>query len=423
MTASTVPVFLDCDTGIDDSLALAYLLRSPRARLVGVSTVSGNTDARQAAVNSLGLLALAGREDVPVAVGAHHFLEEDYAGGSPQVHGDNGIGGVSLPAGAEPVDEDPADLLLRLAREHGGELRLVAIGPLTNLALALRRYPELPSLLHSVTVMGGAALVPGNITAVAEANIRHDPAAAAEVVAADWDLTLVPLDVTMRHLMSEEHRSVLLASADPLARTVGEVLDHYFDFSIGHFGERTAAMHDPMAAAIAVGAVDLVSAPRVHVEVDTTAGPGRGQTVADLRGIYRDVHPDGARTRLVLSLAAPFAPPPHRRHHHPLTPPAPASSPTRGPRPPQPQSPRPRFRDREAETTPVSVSATAKRSPPPVSVSATAKRSPPPPASVGLGGAWWGRSQGGGVGRSDATSVADNAASGPTRPRRSHAGV
>ncbi|WP_236713572.1 nucleoside hydrolase, partial [Rathayibacter tanaceti] len=246
MTASTVPVFLDCDTGIDDSLALAYLLRSPRARLVGVSTVSGNTDARQAAVNSLGLLALAGREDVPVAVGAHHFLEEDYAGGSPQVHGDNGIGGVSLPAGAEPVDEDPADLLLRLAREHGGELRLVAIGPLTNLALALRRYPELPSLLHSVTVMGGAALVPGNITAVAEANIRHDPAAAAEVVAADWDLTLVPLDVTMRHLMSEEHRSVLLASADPLARTVGEVLDHYFDFSIGHFGERTAAMHDPM---------------------------------------------------------------------------------------------------------------------------------------------------------------------------------
>ncbi|QHF25369.1 nucleoside hydrolase [Rathayibacter sp. VKM Ac-2804] len=308
MTAPTVPVFLDCDTGIDDSLALAYLLRSPLADLVGISTVSGNTDARQAAVNSLGLLALAGRTDVPVAVGAHDFLEEPYSGGSPHVHGENGIGGVLLPAGAEPVDEDPADLLLRLAREHEGELRLIAIGPLTNLALALRKHPELPSLLHSVTVMGGAGLAPGNVTAVAEANIWHDPAAAAEVVAADWDLTLVPLDVTMKHLLDEEQRDVLIRSADPLASAIGHALDYYFDFYVGHFGDRTAALHDPMAAAIAVGALELTSAPRVPVEVDTSFGPGRGQTLPDLRGLYRDMHPEGARTRFVLSLAAPFAP-------------------------------------------------------------------------------------------------------------------
>ncbi|MWV49035.1 nucleoside hydrolase [Rathayibacter sp. VKM Ac-2803] len=303
-----VPVFLDCDTGIDDSLALAYLLRSPLADLVGISTVSGNTDARQAAVNTLGLLALAGRTDIPVAVGAHDFLEEAYAGGAPYVHGDNGIGGVTLPAGAEPVDEDPADLLLRLAREHAGELRLVAIGPLTNIAHALRKHAELPSLLHSVTVMGGAALVPGNVSTVAEANIWHDPAAAAEVVAADWDLTLVPLDVTMRHLMTEEHRAVLLGSADPLAETIGRALDFYFDFYVGHFGVRSAALHDPMAAAIALDAVDVASAPRVPVEVDATFGPGRGQTLPDLRGIYRDVHPEGSRTRFVLALDAPFAP-------------------------------------------------------------------------------------------------------------------
>ncbi|WP_085477396.1 nucleoside hydrolase [Rathayibacter oskolensis] len=308
MTAPTVPVFLDCDTGIDDSLALAYLLRSPRAELVGISTVSGNTDARQAAVNSLGLLALAGRTEVPVAVGAHHFLEEEYAGGSPHVHGDNGIGGVDLPSGGEPVDEDPADLLLRLARLHEGELRLVAIGPLTNVALALRRHPELTTLLHSVTVMGGAALAPGNVSAVAEANIWHDPAAAAEVVAADWDLTLVPLDVTMRHLMTEENRAVLLESGDALAEAIGRALDYYFDFYVGHFGERTAALHDPMAAAIAVDAIALSSAPRVPVEVDATSGPGRGQTLPDLRGIYRDVHPEGSRTRFVLGLEEPFAP-------------------------------------------------------------------------------------------------------------------
>lgn len=306
--APTVPVFLDCDTGIDDALALAYLLRSPLAELVGISTVSGNTDAALAAVNSLGLLALAGRADVPVAVGAHHFLEEEYGGGSPHVHGDDGIGGVTLPAGGEPVDEDPADLLLRLAREHRGELRLVAIGPLTNLALALRRHPELPGLLHSVTVMGGAGLVPGNVSAVAEANIWHDPAAAVEVVAADWDLTLVPLDATMRHLMTEEHRAVLLASEDPLAQAIGAALDFYFDFYVSHFGERTAAMHDPMAAAVALDAIAVASAPRVHVEVDATRGPGRGQTLSDLRGIYRGVHPEDARTRFVLALEEPFAP-------------------------------------------------------------------------------------------------------------------
>ncbi|WP_230673390.1 nucleoside hydrolase [Rathayibacter sp. Leaf248] len=308
MTAPTVPVFLDCDTGIDDSLALAYLLRSPRADLVGISTVSGNTDARQAAVNTLGLLALAGRTGVPVAVGAHDFLEEPYAGGAPHVHGDNGIGGVELPDGGSPVDEDPADLLLRLAREHEGELRLIAVGPLTNIALALRRHPELPGLLHSVTVMGGAALVPGNISAVAEANIWHDPAAAAEVVAADWDLTLVPLDVTMKHLMSQEHRAILLDSGDPLAEAIGEALDYYFDFYVGHFGERTAAMHDPMAAAIALDAIGIASAPTVPVEVDATWGPGRGQTLPDLRGIYRDVHPEGSRIRFVLALDEPFAP-------------------------------------------------------------------------------------------------------------------
>jgi hypothetical protein len=142
MTA--VPVYLDCDTGVDDALALPMLLGHPEVALAGIGTVSGNTAAGQAARNTLNLLALAGRDDLPVAVGAHHPLAGAFGGGAAQVHGGNGVGGVELPAASRAAEAgDAADLLLGLARRHAGELRIVATGPLTNLALALRREPGL----------------------------------------------------------------------------------------------------------------------------------------------------------------------------------------------------------------------------------------------------------------------------------------
>ncbi|MGW8565252.1 nucleoside hydrolase [Isoptericola sp. NPDC055881] len=304
------PLYLDCDTGVDDSLALAYLLASPEVDLVGVGSVSGNIDARQGAVNTLDLLALAGRGDVPVAVGAHDPLAGSYDGGVPHIHGRNGVGDVVLPAsGREPVAESAVELLLRLSHEHAGRLRLVAVGPLTNLALALRADPTLPERVLDLTVMGGAALHPGNVSPVAEANIANDPEAAAQVLAADWDVTLVPLDVTMVNLLEETDRKTLLEAGTALAPWLGEVLDLYFGFHVPTFGRRCSALHDPLAAAIAVGGVQATVAPRVPVVVDTTDGPGRGQTVADLRGLYAG-YPDlpGARTRVVLATDVPLAP-------------------------------------------------------------------------------------------------------------------
>jgi purine nucleosidase len=303
------PVFLDCDTGIDDSLALGYLLRSPAAELVGVGTVSGNVSAAQAARNTLDLLALAGRPGIPVAVGAHDPQGGVYAGGVPHIHGATGTGTVTLPpAGLGPVPQDAPDLLIRLAKEHAGELRLVTVGPLTNIAEALRREPALPSLVHSVTTMGGAALVPGNITAVAEANVGNDPEAAAEVVVAPWDLTLVPLDVTLENRLTEADRAVLLAG-DPLAAAIGGMLDHYFGFYTGLYGERGCALHDPLAAAVAVGGIRPTRAPAVPLVVDTTHGPGRGQTIADLRGQrLGPVDHAGVRTRVVLETDRPLGP-------------------------------------------------------------------------------------------------------------------
>nr|WP_209068238.1 nucleoside hydrolase [Arthrobacter pigmenti] len=301
---------MDCDTGIDDALALAYLLATPSVDLRGIGTVSGNVSASVGAENTLKLLSMAGFSTIPVAVGLHHPQAGEFGGGAPHVHGHDGVGGVFLPgSGSAVVTETAAEMLVRLAHEHAGSLRVLAIGPLTNIAEALRLDPRLPELVAEITIMGGAALVPGNISAVAEANIRNDPEAAREVFAAPWSITLVPLDVTMSNALEEEHATQLLASSLPLVHALGEMLAHYSGFYEGIFGRRCCAMHDPLAAAIAVGSVALRTAPVVSVDVDTTSGPGRGQTVCDLRGQYLGYPVQaGAHCRVVLELEEQFAP-------------------------------------------------------------------------------------------------------------------
>ncbi|GII64877.1 inosine-uridine nucleoside N-ribohydrolase [Sphaerisporangium krabiense] len=304
-SARPTPVYLDCDTGVDDALALALLLASPEADLVGVGTVSGNTGAEQAAANTLALLALAGRAGVPVAVGAGNASVP-----VPHIHGANGLGDVLLPASGEsPAAESAAELLIGLSHTHAGRLHVVAVGPLTNLATALELDGTLPERVASVTVMGGAARSPGNITAVAEANIGNDPEAARRVFAAPWDITLVPLDVTLVNRLTEDDRRRLEESGRPVARTLGLILNRYFDFYVSVYGLRCAALHDPLAAALAIGCVEPLLAPRVSVTIDDTHGPGRGQTICDLRGQWRD-YPEqpGVRSRVVLSTTQPLAP-------------------------------------------------------------------------------------------------------------------
>lgn len=304
------PYLLDCDTGVDDALALLYLLAHPQVNLVGVSTVSGNVTAAQAGQNTLNLLALAGFPQVPVAVGAMDPLAGEFDGGAPHVHGENGVGDVELPvAQAKPAEESGPEMIIRLAAQYPGELRLIAIGPLTNLALALELDPDLPSKINHLTVMGGAVHASGNISPVAEANIGNDPEAAALVFAADWPITLVPLDVTMLQRLEEPARQQLLCSKQPAVRATGEMLGVYFDFYIGVFGHPSSALHDPLAAAIATGEIVPELAPVVSVVIDDSAGPGRGQTIADLRGSYLGYPPvDGGHCAVVLQVSTDFAP-------------------------------------------------------------------------------------------------------------------
>ena len=302
-------VYLDCDPGIDDALALGYLLAHPAVDLALVGSVSGNTDAETAARNARDLLELFGRPDIPVAVGRTDFLTHPYAGGAPHVHGDNGIGGVELPRGSAAFAAgSAAEELNALARARPGELHVLAIGPLTNLAVALEREPALAGLVADVVVMGGAALAPGNVTAAAEANIHNDPEAAAAVFAADWDVTIVPLDATMFQRFEQSDLDALLAGGQR-ASALGQMLHTYYAFYTQHFGRPSSALHDPLAAAVLTGESVVSSAARVPVIVDTSDGPGRGQTIAELRGRYRPVapeHPDGVR--VVFDIAEPFAP-------------------------------------------------------------------------------------------------------------------
>ena len=305
----STPIVLDVDTGIDDTIALLFAALHPEVELVAAGAVWGNVEVETATRNTLHALALVGADSVPVAAGAAGPLSGRPAVHAHHVHGDDGQGnagdraftGTAAPIGA-------AEQIVSVARARPGQVELVATGPLTNVALALGLCPELPRLFRGVTIMGGAALAPGNVTPVAEANVWCDPEAAHAVFGADWLLTVVPLDVTMRTLLTESHRERLLA-AGGIAAYVGTILDFYFDFFAANaFGKRMSCMHDVLAVAVAAGILEPTLMPTVHATVDTGDGPGRGQTIFDLRGRYQGYPAQpGARCRVVLECDTAFA--------------------------------------------------------------------------------------------------------------------
>ncbi|WP_423921383.1 nucleoside hydrolase [Frigoribacterium sp. 2-23] len=275
-----IPLYLDCDTGIDDALALLYLLHSPEVEIVGIGTVHGNTDPVRAARNTLDLLQLAGRADIPVAIGAEHALDGEPHAGAPHVHGDNGIGGVELPTATRAPEAEAAhEMLTRLSREHVGTLRVLAIGPLTNLAIALDHDEDLTRRVARVDIMGGAIRVSGNVTAHAEANIHNDARAADLVLRAPWPVVLVPLDVTRQHSFTPAEQDRLLASTDPATVAVGRMLTTYMDFYETVVGDRCCILHDPLAAAVAVDAIQPTSAFRAPLGVTDDGGVEHGRTV------------------------------------------------------------------------------------------------------------------------------------------------
>jgi purine nucleosidase len=284
-----VRVFVDTDPGIDDAVALAYLSALPEVQLVGVGAVFGNNPVDVTTGNALKLLELFGHPRVPVARGAAGPLVGT-AGFAEHVHGVNGLGGVEIPgAQGEPVAGSAAELLVQLARVAPGEINVLSIGTLTNLALALAIEPELPRLLGRVVVMGGAVTHPGNTTAWAEHNIVKDPEAAELVLGAGFDLTLVTLDVTMRTLANGAWLDRLGRASGVRAEYCARFLEFYTRYySSNVLKTQGCPVHDPLAAGILLDQSLVTAAYQVPVRVELGGEHTRGMTLADLRAVPAD---------------------------------------------------------------------------------------------------------------------------------------
>ncbi len=248
-------IILDTDPGIDDSLAILFALQSPELEVVGLTTVFGNADVQQTTLNVLRVLEVAGRADLPVAAGAAAPLARPRLDRGRLIHGDDGLGNVSSdlpPVLRQPVSQPAAEFIVQTALSQLGEITLVAIGPLTNLALALQLEPRLAAAVPRVVVMGSAAFTPSNDSPVAEVNVYHDPEAATCVFAAGWPLTLVGLDVAQRTVMSQAFFNELTAHRNPLTNFIARIVPFYLASYRRRYGLAGVYTHDPSAIAYAI---------------------------------------------------------------------------------------------------------------------------------------------------------------------------
>jgi pyrimidine-specific ribonucleoside hydrolase len=273
---------IDTDPGIDDALALLLALASPEVDLRLVTTVHGNVDLAQTTDNALRVLHLAGRSDVPVAVGARTSLVVPQQERAGHVHGAAGLGGVVLPPSPAVVDPRPAVVALAellLASEE--PVTVAAIGPLTNIALLVSVYPEAAARIGRLVVMGGSATRGGNVTAAAEFNVWADPEAAAVVFAAGLPTVMVGLDVTLPTVLTDAGIA-RFAAAGPVGAQAAAILRQYLDHARSTYGTDGVVVHDALALTEAIVPGTLGTVPR-DVVVDTGHGAGRGQTLVDRR--------------------------------------------------------------------------------------------------------------------------------------------
>ena len=283
-------VIIDTDIGIDDALALLYALKSDEVKVEGVTTVFGNISVEQATENALRVLRLADAGyEIPVVPGAGRPLSRPFSGHfASHVHGENGIGDVDIPASEQrPTTERAEDFIVRKAEELEGELILVTLGRLTNVAKALAVDPALPSKIKHVYVMGGTVHAPGNITPVAEANIWGDPEAAEIVFSSGLDVVMIGLDVTMQTRITRDHLDYLLrnckAENQKIVEFLRDSMAFYFDFyRQSNYFLDSAPLHDPLTILAAVEP-NLVATRTMHITVECDSDLCAGMTVADLR--------------------------------------------------------------------------------------------------------------------------------------------
>ncbi len=276
-------ILLDCDPGHDDAIAILLAARSPALRLEAITTVAGNQTLEKTTRNALKVCSVAGIRDVPVAAGMDRPLVRDLQVAA-NIHGASGLDGPALPEpDLMPVPMHGVDLLIEKLLASDGDLTIVATGPLTNVAVAMRREPAIVPKIQQIVLMGGAVGV-GNTTPAAEFNIYVDPEAAHMVFHCGRPVTMIGLDVTHQAQATPEVRARIRALGSPVARLVDELLGFFGEKYLQVYGFPAPPVHDPCAVAWVIAPTLIVSQP-MRVEVELRGEWTTGRTVCDRYGI------------------------------------------------------------------------------------------------------------------------------------------
>ncbi len=274
-------IIIDTDPGQDDAVAILLALASPEIELLGITCVAGNVGLPLTAANARRVCELAGRTDIPVFAGHDAPLRRKLVT-AEHVHGKTGLDGVDLPAPSMPLQDRHAVgfLIETLRREPAGSVTLVPIGPLTNIASALARAPDIAARIGRIVLMGGAYFEVGNITPAAEFNIYVDPEAAQAVFACGAPITVVPLDVTHKALVTAPRNAAFRALGNRAGATVAAWTDFFERYDREKYGSPGAPLHDPCTIAWLLRP-ELFSGREINVEIETTGQYTTGMTVAD----------------------------------------------------------------------------------------------------------------------------------------------
>lgn len=306
-------IIIDTDPGQDDAVAILLALASPdEIDLLGLTCVAGNVPLPLTARNARIVCELANRPDVPVFAGCDRPMGRALVT-AEHVHGKSGLDGPALPEPTMPLqDAHAVDFLIdTLRREAPGTVTLVPIGPLTNIATAFTRAPDIVGRVHEIVLMGGAYFQVGNITPAAEFNIHVDPQAAAIVFRAGAPITVMPLDVTHRALVTRPRNDAFRALGNAVGVAVAEMTDFFERFDLEKYGSDGAPLHDPCTIAYLLEPA-LFTGRHVNVEIETASELTMGMTVADWWRVtgrapnamfMGDVNADGFFTLLTERLA------------------------------------------------------------------------------------------------------------------------
>jgi purine nucleosidase len=273
-------VILDTDPGIDDSLAILLALASPEISLEGLSVVHGNSTTGQGTINALSVLELAKASHIPVYQGCELPLVQPSLL-APETHGDYGIGYAKLPAPqTKPQVMKGSDFLIEKIMSKPGEITLVCIGPLTNIALAIRQEPRIVENVKEVFIMGGAIRHEGNTTPLAEFNTYVDPHAAHIVFHSGMPITLTPLDVTYQCVFLKDDLNRLLNIQSPIIKFIADATRFYMEFHDEYQKIDGCVINDPLTLALTI-MPELCSYQELYVDVDLSGGVSMGNTFAD----------------------------------------------------------------------------------------------------------------------------------------------